>query len=212
MNNTGRKSLIGFILFIIVLPVLSVLSSKFGLDKNKQLKREVNQLNYPIKAQNLVVANQNNQTKSLVQLMRGRVSIVGTFDINCPTIDCQEGIKQLLRVQHEYSDDLDKFQILSFTSLAPTDKPEKLLHFAQKNTIDSTKWQLFNLSAEALNSFIADNKIQKNHVLLLDTSLVIKNTYNVTNLKEVNKLMEHIAIIAPKKAKARIEYQASKPL
>lgn len=138
----------------------------------------------------------------------GKIYIADFFFTSCPGI-CPKLTKNMNVIQDLYNEDNDVL-LLSHSVMPWIDTVEKLKEYAEKNSVNDTKWNLVTGDQEALyniarNGYFADEDfintgddsafIHTENFVLVDKEGYIRGVYNGTIEIEIERLKRHIDIL-----------------
>lgn len=207
-----NKKVFGYaivLLIIIAFPLVSLILSRLGLEEGKAMRLELNKYTQFAPIGNFTLTDQNGKTITRESL-RGKVTVASFFFSRCSG-PCPKILAQVQRVQNEYTEE-PNLLFLSFTVDSEYDTQPVLNDLAKRYGADSLKWHFltgkqddiyklmnegFHLAADAGDGTV-ESVTHSSRLVLLDTAGRIRNYYEGTEQEEVNKMMEHIAILTPK--------------
>lgn len=207
MSNTentdkqGRRKLviIASLFFLVVMPVVTVSFSKFGLDRHRAIKKEMRLLADSIALQPFLAISAQGDTFTN-ESTKGRLLILHFFENAQPNTAWTE----LSRLQKEFSDSEDKAKILFLSNQLNTDS------LANIPALDSfNAFVLVKSPTEALlnMSRVSRDKATSTFVLLNADGYVC-DVYDTNNPDEINQLLKHISLVMPKTKRRRYEFRA----
>ena len=198
------------ILLLAVLPIGSYYYLHTGLNYYKE---NMQMLDKKGELAEFSLEDRNGKTVTKDSLF-GYASIFGVLDNPCKE-DCQKRIHQLVRIQEQFY----KTGTVKLNSIMPipiSENPEipapmnwesevkpktwNLL-FGQSDEVKTMKWNLVPGQEAALSP---------NKFVLVDDSLNIRNYYDATDSVSVDLLIRHMAMIMPKKKKAKVVLEREK--
>ena len=189
-----RKIVIGTMVVVVlfILPAGSWFYLQSGLNYRNKTLSELGDVG---KITDFTLLNQNGLTVS-AESMRGRISVVNFLQDD---VTASRAVNERISKLHESFDKTDDVVFLTFI---PTDNSSTLLQMASELGIKDHK-QHFLLGAPApewqrLVSDVFRVENPGSGVALVDTSLSIRNYYDVNSNKDMGRLVEHIALIVPK--------------
>lgn len=139
---------------------------------------------------------------------KGKIYVADFFFVSCPGI-CPILTKNMSDIQSEYQNDKDVL-LLSHTVMPWRDSVPVLKDYANRNTIDSKKWNLVTGDKDeiydiARHGYFADEDFVKTqdedafihteNFVLVDKKGRIRGVYNGTLKLEVERLKRHIAML-----------------
>ena len=205
--NTKPKSKVFFAIalsfFLIVAPVLTVSFSKFGLDKFRNVKKELTLLKDSIRLDSFLSVSSLKDTFSNKSI-KGRLAIFQFYDNNN-----SKSWSELKRVQNEFGKNSeDNLKVLYFSlSLSDIDS-----NFILKNELkmDSLNWFVFNdnnLKNAIFNKAKITEQDAKHKLLLIDSKGYFCKVYDTRDSNEINGLLRHISVIIPKIKRKKYVYK-----
>lgn len=205
-------------LFLLILAVSCVLSCK-NQSKEKS-SHEITSLPYFNTAQfapewdnpkhkipEFSFVNQNGESVSNTSF-NGKIYIADFFFTSCPGI-CPKLTKNMGSLQNDYQNDKD-IMLLSHTVMPWKDSVPVLKKYAERNKVDSNKWQLVTGDKDeiyqiARTGYFADedftktqdesNFIHTENFILVDKQGYIRGVYNGTLEVDILRLKRHIDIL-----------------
>ncbi len=191
-EQISRKLKIRYILFLVILFVLPALSLYFlNSGKNYRLQA-LSELKEAGKVESFKLKNQRG-LEVTPHMLHGKVSVACLLPENP---DSAAFYSERLSIIHESYDDTKDVVFLSFIN---TPDSTKLLETATRLGIkDHDQWWLLRSedseTARRLYHFPKEGNLQ---VALADTSLTVRNHYNIYDNRQMGRLVEHIALIIP---------------
>jgi protein SCO1 len=184
-----------FVLFILALPIFSVLSSRMGLQKNRDIMAEINQHNIDLPAFQLI--NQSNDTFTKANLV-GKVTVVSFIASDRPE-ENQQILSEMSRIQKELTEE-DSLVLLTICLNPIKQNTDILQKYSMEYKADLSKWSFLSLDSTSVTSLI-DRGFQLNQLgngslgfcnklVLVDRRGHIKNYYNALDKNNVNKLQK----------------------
>ena len=193
--------MLGLGLLLIVLPMGSWFFLDKGLDYQKQLHQEIKE-----KLGVLPEFKLFDTTGKIIEkeITNGNLIIASFIDIN-QSGKSEVAFKELHLIQSHF----DKKENILFLTFAKADNQQQVVNFKASLKIKNREhWLFLHGEEEALNE-IAEKIPFKNKTnnlfannptaILVDIEGNIRNYYNMKNRDEVARLIEHIAILMPKK-------------
>lgn len=218
-----KKNPIGaivFMLFIIILPIATVLFSKFGLDRYKDFRSEMRFLKDSIRvdfddSRPLDGATLNNP------YIKGKLVMAGYHRPSC-TENLQGLVEGMKKVQGHLSTD-DQKKILFVLHLGAALSDSLAMAYRNEWKLDSSQWKL--LSNGTMQRYGAEGEVPCSTIALLDGRVSRKDKsdnylqgpllgdyYDLNNQDEVGALLRHMAVLMPAKTRKSIEYRAEEKL
>ena len=199
-------------LMLVFFPVLSVYMSSSGLQAYKKMKAELKIYGDSIKIPYSALRSQSNEGIS-TEAFKGKVTIVQFYEKDCKA--CEESFSELKRVQSEFIEKArGRVAILSIPLNA--DSVQALVEQIKTMDIDTMTWTLATTDSSSIQKLVnQDYKMGgldlNNHVALVDINGILVNHYDLKDKVQVNKMMEHIALLIPaKKDRKRIKFKQEK--
>jgi protein SCO1/2 len=207
-SNRKILSLVFVGSILIGFPLVSVIMSKMGLERGKDLRTELGEYRFePIG--DFSMDNQLGKSFGRNDL-HGKV-VVASFISNDSSDDARHLLEELGKIQREFREEEDLL-LLTFYTSAPVDSQWNAKVFAQKYGADSTRWHILTANAELMRRVVLQelhlDKTQdpglsgphphSRYFALIDTAGRVRNFYEGVNSAEVLKMVEHIALLAPK--------------
>lgn len=224
MDKKKVLGFLGFIFFVGIFPLFSLLSSVFGLQRHKDVVAELSKYKDMPAVGNFSMVNQQGDTIGR-DIMDGKLTVMHFFFTKCPGA-CPKTMEEVSRAFKEFRKNREKRVVFLSFSVDPThDTPGVLKEYGSKYGVDSTEWHLltgdsatiFRLMNNDLKLGALENRGQSTdpidhstYLTLLDTAGKIRSYYDGLKPEEVNRMMEHISYLVPKKKKETLEYRAEK--
>ncbi len=190
MNRYLIAALTVVILF--VLPGISWFYLKSGLDYHKQAKAELSDLG---KVPSFSLPDQNNQTIDPASLS-GKITV---FQFLPSDIElAKQLINRLSKVHQSFNESDD----VLFITVWRTDQTDQLLNYAvQLGIEDHKQWYLLGASGQHLSDLISGFNLEnaESSIILVDGETTVRKVYNINQDTEMGRLVEHVAILVPKK-------------
>lgn len=218
---TKKKSptvTIVFVLFIVILPIATVLFSKIGLDRHKGIRSEMRFLQDSIRVnfEDLTVVDAGRVSNAS---LKGKLIMVGFNKDNClPTL-----VEEMKAIQAYLSED-DQKKLLFVVHTNQLELSDSLIH-AYRTTLemDRTQWKLVNAALpsryriEVLEGCatvaLMDGRVSSKDKT--DNYLkgpLLGDYYNLKEQQEIELLLRHMAILMPAKKRKSITYKAEEKL
>lgn len=223
-NKKNPIAAIVFILFVVVLPIVTVVFSKIGLDKYKDIRSEMPFLKDSIRV------DFNQQTVALQaglsnELIRGKMVFAGFWDQSCAT-EVDELIQGLKEVQANFKEE-DQHKMLFVVHFdektLAQDSTWNLQSYVDRWKLDTTQWRFTKGASKAAYQLPTTANCQT--AVLLDGRVSRKDTtknyrngpllcahYDLNDQKVVQDLLRHMAVIMPAKQRKKIEWKAEEEL
>lgn len=210
-------SILALFLFIVVLPLGSWYYLDSGLNYYKKL---IGELDDHGKLPAFSLVDQNGAVFTNEDL-KGKTVIADFFFTRCPTI-CPKMTAQMKRLYEQF-DDRNDIIFLSHTVDPKRDSLPVLRDYMKAYGIPlDDQWHF--LTGEQDSIFALGRKgyklptdegaagdgedfLHSPYFALIDTSMTVRNYYDGTDSLQINRLVEHIALIMPRMPKAEIKYQ-----
>lgn len=216
MKNSKRIFSIAVIgLVLVVFPLTSVLMSKLGFERGKDVRKELAEYKFgPLP--DFTLTDQNGKD-FLRRKLRGKVVVANFVNSDC-TGNCATLMEQMALIQNEFVEEHDLL-LLSLSTNPRKDSASVLNAFGDKFGADSTRWHLLTGDSAMLRQLITQDfhmdagsnpalgpiDPYSNYFVLLDTAGRVRNFYKGTEPAEVLKLVEHVALLAPKDHRRKLE-------
>lgn len=218
---TERKNptaIVAFVLFIVLLPIATVLFSKIGLDRYKGIRSEMRFLKDSVRInfEDLIVLGGGHLSNASI---KGKLVMVGFDQDNClPTL-----VKEMKGIQQQLSEG-DQSKVLFVLHLNERNGADSLLQVHRNQLqLDSTQWKLVN--AAKPNRYQIELLEGCATIALLDGRVSRKDKtenylkgpllgdyYNLKKQEDVEALLRHMAILMPAKKRKSITYKAEDKL
>lgn len=214
-KGPNRYIILGVVILMLVLfPLLSIYMSSSGLQAYKKIKAELKLYADSIRVPEAMLFSQSNQRISTASF-KEKVTIAHFYDANCT--DCQEIWNELKRIQSEFIVKARR-RVQIVTHFVQPDSIQALTEKVKEVDIDTATWLLTTADSSTMSKLIIKgyrmetSKIAYS-VALLDINGILVNHYDMRDKAQVNKMMEHIALLIPaKKDRRRIKYEQEKEL
>ena len=205
------KQTIGLLLLLVVLPGGSWIYLRNGLDYRIEALEELK--DYGKVPAGLVLPTQASDEPLTSEYLRGTVTVSSYLP---ETPEGQQRLVEVYTKLHEQFDEHDDVLLLTYTQ---SDSTQDLKARAQAlGLIDGEQWRLVQLPAEtsaadyfqanyALPAELAAGMATHPYVVLVDTSLTVRHFYDGAENKDMGRLVEHIALILPRKPEKDIIFQ-----
>ncbi len=228
-RNTTKKYLqaAAFILFIIGLPLISWYYLQAGFDYHKDLMSELN--NYG-RIPEFSFVDQNGDTLTRDKL-QGKLMVVNFFNTEeehfSKTMDYLRRLSSqfhdrndLVFVSHALEKDIDVTEIKEIAKKENLDHAQAIfLTGDRKDLLDilSKGYQIPDFEQRGVEDKILPRSAdfvnipeEYPYFVLVDESGTIRNYYKVDDEKSVTRLVEHLALILPRKAEEKAELKREK--
>jgi hypothetical protein len=199
---TVAKTLM-FLFAVIILPAGSFLYLRFGLDYYIERLDELGDLG---QVPAFVSVNQYGDTITEAN-MKGNMTVVGYFSGDCG-ISCDSFANEFQRIQAAFPENY-KIKLFSYY----TDSSQASLVDDKE---EGSKWHWLKGEVGALDSMFQTGykmpviEHYSNQFALVDSSMVIRRLYDATDLNEVNRLVVHLAMAAPRPPKKVIQFKRAR--
>jgi len=158
------------------------------------------------KIPHFVLLNQDSMPFDSQQL-EGKVHVADFMFTSCPGI-CPVMTSQMQRLQ-EMTKNYPPFQILSFTVDPDRDTPSKLKAYAQQHRADLKRWTFLTGSMDSIykvgikgyylgmqkDSTEPGGYLHSGRFVLVDGKGLIRGYYDGTNVNDVNRLRDDLAVL-----------------
>ncbi|WCL81899.1 AhpC/TSA family protein [Saprospira sp. CCB-QB6] len=199
---------------MIVFPLAAVYMSRAGLMNYKERKAQMHYLADSIKLENIHLQDTAGEAYPLNKY-EGRVLLLNFYKDG--DAENEKVWSEMLRVQTEYSKKTTKrLRLLSLPVGA--DSLKMLKQFWAKNELPDNNWQtLKGRPDKILNLAVENCKLGQDtlgHTLtLVSMDQTLAMHYNALKPEEINRMMEHIALLLPaKKDRKKLRYQGEQEL
>jgi hypothetical protein len=215
MNKQRSKILFLFAAaaFLVIIPVITMLFSRFGLERYKQVKGEL----YLLKDSTLVrkrVAPTNNGNVLSEKFISDKALLIQFVNNTTSSPALQRTLQGLSQLQKSLPvESPNKWLILTYVK---ADSSNNLSVFTSTLSRDTSTWKILSLPAEDWETAVAEHRLPKDstdyYFNLVDAKGYLCNRYNPADEAFFAKIAQHIAIIIPKQERKKIEYKADKDL
>lgn len=218
MGKTKKNlGIIALMFFGLAIPIMTVLFSKFGLDRYKGMKAEMVFLKDSIQIKDFKLISFENQpiTKKDVE---GKVFIINYLDAECPEKKLTQTLKELKRIQAEYKkEDGHKILFLTHLNIPQEDSITTAIDYVKKYKLDTTNWKIAIQPQGNIQTTVTENyKLPKEKLYstlaIVDPRGYLCNHYNTEDKENINKMMAHMTVLIPVKERKKLEYRADKKL
>ena len=190
-------------LVFIVMPALSYVYLKNGLDYYTD---RLDELEYLGEAPKFSLINQLGDTMTVAD-MNGKMTVIGYFSANCGN-DCDTMLYGFQRIQEAFPDNYN-INLLSYSAdSVQLDLPN--------NEADGSKWFWLKGDKVVFNALFKNGfkmPVENGYstqFALVDTSRNIRRYYDALDYDEVNRLVVHLAMTAPRPPKRKIKFEREK--
>lgn len=206
-----------FLTFIAILPVMTVVFSKTGLDKYKNIRSEMRYLKDSTRVDfDALTTHQNAFLGN--EMIRGQLVIAGFWTKECqPKVD--QLITQVKDLQGQLSkDDQGKLLFVVHTDDFSQDSTWALPTYLNKWKLDTSSWKFVHGNGKS--RYQVPNDVGCSTIALLDGRVSRKDStnnylqgpllcdyYDLNEQAEVEKILRHLAVIMPAKQRKKIEYK-----
>ena len=142
--------------------------------------------------------------------LKNKIFIIGVSDYNGQNAD--QIAAQLYRVQDKLSYLKKDFQIITVLNQIGKDTITNLSLYGEKVHADARIWNMVAGKEQELFAVFNQNQlfsavptsfVQSNELLLIDRKLQIRGHYNGSNLKEVNRMIDEVVVLAAEYGKIK---------
>lgn len=217
-EKKNPTAIVAFVLFIVLLPIATVLFSKIGLDRYKGIRSEMRYLKDSVRVnfEDLVVLDGGRLTNASI---RGKLVMAGFNQGNClPAL-----VGEMKGIQQQLSED-DQKKILFVLHLNELNGTDSLIQaYRTQLQIDSSQWKLVSAAApsrykiEALEGCatiaLLDGRVsRKDKTENYLKGPLLGDYYNLKKQQDIESLLRHMAILMPSKKRKSITYKAEEKL
>jgi protein SCO1/2 len=158
---------------------------------------------------NFSFQNQLGNVVSSISL-KNKIFIIGVSDYNGQNAD--QIAAQLYRVQDKLSYLKKDFQIITVLNQIGTDTVTSLSLYGEKVHADARIWNMVAGKDQALLAVFDHNQlfstvptsfVKSNEILLIDRNRQIRGHYKGSNLKEVNRMIDEVVVLAAEYGKIK---------
>jgi len=225
ITNKIQIAILAF--FIVFMPLGSWYYLQSGFDYHEDLMSELKDYG---KIPEFDLLTQNN-TRFVNSDLQGKMTIANFYDDDSPSTAISMDYTRRILGQFKSQKDL----IFLFHSLSPAVQNDSLLKtFAKKEDLldkrayflSGDKDQMTRLLTSSYKIPLLDERKEDGSIsfksnvnelpeeypyfVLIDTSLTIRNYYNISDEASMNRLVEHLAIILPREKKSKAEHRPQK--
>jgi protein SCO1/2 len=185
----------------VILPIGSYLYLKYGLDYYTDRLEELGDLG---QASTFELPNQMGDTVTLDDF-KGKMQVVGYFSGDCGE-PCDSLVSAYSRLQREFPNNNYKVNLFAFHSGEPAiDKVNNKEVGSMWYWLKGEKATLENMFTEGYQLDVQDG--YSNQFALVDSSMTIRRLYDATDSKEIDRLIIHLAMTAPRPPKAAVKFK-----
>ena len=205
-NNRRWWALAGALSVLIFFPLFGTVMTEMGIRKGKEMRKVMKQYQkYPaIPAFSLLDHRGSLITRDS---MGHKYTIASFFSSRCAE-PCPSIMKEMERVQRELIRNHVDVEMLSLSLDPEYDTPAILGPYADSYSVDNRYWHLLTGQKDSIlnlvkqgflvgangDAGVSDINAFANKVVLIDTTGKILNYYNGTDPKQINLMMEHLAL------------------
>ncbi len=189
------------LLVLVVLPIISYLYLQQGLGYFKDRLQELGDLG---QAPNFEMVSHTGDTMTLDNF-KGKMSVIGYFSSDCGA-PCDSLVNTYARIQKEFPNNNYKVSMYSYySSQADVEKVN--------NKDVGSKWYWLKGERAVLDKLFSENygmTVQEgysNQFALVDSSMTIRSLYDARNVKEIDKLIVHLSMAAPRPPKSGVKFK-----
>lgn len=213
-----------FMMFVIVLPIMTVVFSKLGLDKHKGYRSEMQFLSDSIRVdfQNLSTFQNAYLTNEYI---RGKLVVAGFWDYACKD-EMNALVDSLKSLRNNFNkEDQAKLLFVIHTEDFSQDSTWSLEESMATWEIDTSYWKFtkgidrgrYHIKAEdhknCFSVVILDGRVsRKDDSKNYKKGPLLCDYYNLKEEETVKNLLRHIAVIMPKKQRKKIEWKQEEKL
>jgi len=142
--------------------------------------------------------------------LKNKIYVIGVAKFN--SNQANQMAAQLYRAQDKLSYLKKDFKIITVLNEIPSDTLKNLKSFAEKVHAENKIWQIVSGSEQELLTIFNQNSLFNNtpssftndmELLLIDRKNQIRGHYNGGNLKEVNRLIDEVVVLAAEYGKIK---------
>lgn len=196
-ENSSRNPVKAILIFVVlfVLPAGALYFLNAGKNFREDYLKDLSDMG---KVTEFNLPNQDNLPIN-PDVLKGKVSIVNFLDDN--PIEAKEKVGRISKL-HESFDDTDDVVFLTFF---PTDSTKSTRDEAARLGItDNQQWYLIGAEKDQMEKLARESfklKDPFSNVALVDTTLTVRNQYDINKNDEMGRLVVHISMIVPKQKK-----------
>jgi len=189
---------------LVVLPAISFWYLQNGLSYFKDRIDEMGDFG---QAPAFELINHEGDTVSLDNF-KGRMQVVGYFSSDCGAL-CDTLVNTYSRIQKEFPNNNYMVNIYSYNS-------GKAAIDAVNNKEAGSKWYWLEGEQNSLDKMFAEGynmEVQNGYstqIALVDSSMTIRRLYDALDVDDVNRLIVHLAMAAPRPPKSAIKFKREK--
>ena len=204
----------GLLLLLVVLPGGSWFYLRNGLDYRIEALEELEDIGKV--PSTISIYTQADENPIDGDYLKGKVTVAGYIPEGATE---RNRMIEVLSKLHEQFDERDDVVFLSYVKADST--ADLKSRAVALNLVDGQQWRLAELPAsETLEFYFKENYHFPDvtlpllesipYVALVDTSLMVRHFYNCMENKDMGRLVEHIALILPRKPEKDIIFQPEK--
>jgi hypothetical protein len=211
-----------FVVFVAVLPIMTVVFSKTGLDKYKNIRSEMRYLKDSTRV-DFNALNTYQDVELNNELIRGQLVIAGYWTARCNQ-KIAGFVQQIKDLQGQLStDDQGKLLFVVHTDDFSTDSTWTLQSYLNEWKLDTSNWKFVNGGGKTRYQMPDD--VSCSTIALLDGRVSRKDStgnylqgpllcdyYDLDEQEEVEKLLRHLAVIMPAKQRKSISWKEEEKL
>lgn len=203
-ENTGKQGrrklvIIASLFFLVIMPIVTVSFSKFGLDRYRAIKREMRLLADSVAMQPFLAISAQGDTFTN-ESTKGRLLVLHFFE----NAQSNAAWTEMSRLQKELNDSEDKGKILFLSNQLTADTLTNL------PALDS--FNAFVLVKTPAEDFLKTSRVSRDKaastLVLVDVNGLMCDVYDANNPDEINQMLKHISLIMPKTKRRRYEFRA----
>lgn len=191
-----------FLVFVI-LPFGSFLYLKYGLSYYIDRLDELGDLG---QAPEFRLTNQEGDTISLKDL-KGKMSVIGYFSSDCG-VPCDSFSQAFSRIQAAFPDNYRINLLTYFSDSSNVQLVDNKKMGSKWYWLQGEKVELDTMFSSAYNMNLADG--YSNQFALVDSSYTIRRLYDAMDINEINRLVVHLAMAAPRPPKQDVKFEREK--
>ena len=219
-----KKNIVGaliFMLFVVTLPVATIVFSKIGLDRYKDIRSEMRYLKDSIRVDFDALNAPDGATLNNGYL-KGKLVMTGFYDIDCKganttLIQGMKGIQARL-------EEKDREKILFVIPLNGATLSDSLLtQYRTEWAMDSSQWKWvtngtperykMDPAASCTTVSLLDGRVsRKDKTDNYLSGPLLGDYYDLQNQEDEEALLRHMAVLMPEKKRKSIEYRAEQKL
>ena len=189
-----------FAFAIVILPLGSIYYLTVGLDYYKDRLKELGDLGEVPAFEHI---NQFGDTLTAEDL-KGKMTVFGYFSGDCGA-PCDTFSTSFMRMHQAFPENY-KIQFYTYyTDTAKTDLVQNLENGSRWFWLKGEPNELDDFFKNGLNMPVTDH--YSNQFALVDSSMVVRRLYNAMDMNEVNRLVVHLSMAAPRPPKRKIQFR-----